>query len=311
MNDAAPEPSVGDMHHKPPTHDAVACRRWWNGVDEQAQPAWLHEEVARRMQERLAWIKLQPRDWVHAQPSIGGFDAHQAIAQRYPKATSYFIEPSVLRSAISRERLGLRGWQRLNPWKSKPLELKPDHWPDQVDMIWANMQLHLHADPQALLQQWHRALRVDGFVMFSCLGPDSLMELRQVYERLGWPAAGSTWTDMHDWGDMLVQTGFAEPVMDMERITLSYASPDALISELRTLGRNFHPQRFAALRGKGWRSTLTQALASHWPKQSENGQFLLTFEIVYGHALKPVPRHRVDTTTRISLGEMKTMLRPG
>ena len=174
MNDTAPEPSVGDIHHKPPTHDAVACRRWWNGVDEQAQPAWLHEEVARRMQERLTWIKLQPRDWVHAQPSIGGFDAHQAIAQRYPKATSYFIEPSVLRSAISRERLGLRGWQRLNPWKSKPLELKPDHWPDQVDMIWANMQLHLHADPQALLQQWHRALRVDGFVMFSCLGPDSL-----------------------------------------------------------------------------------------------------------------------------------------
>jgi malonyl-CoA O-methyltransferase len=311
MKDTAPEPSVGDMHHKPPTHDAVACRRWWHGVSSASEPAWLHEEVARRMQERLVWIKLQPRDWVHAQPSIGGFEVHQAIAQRYPKATSYFIEPSGLRGAISRERLGLRGWQRLNPWSHKPLELQPNRWPEPVDMIWANMQLHLHADPEDLLQQWHRALRVDGFVMFSCLGPDSLIELRHLYGAMGWPVAGAEWTDMHDWGDMLVHTGFAEPVMDMERITLSYANPDALISELRTLGRNFHPQRFAALRGKGWPERLKRAVASHWPRRSESGQFLLTFEIVYGHALKPTPKHRVDTTTRISLGEMKDMLRPG
>jgi malonyl-CoA O-methyltransferase len=54
-----------------------------------------------------------------------------------------------------------------------------------------------------------------------------------------------------------------------------------------------------------------EAVEAHWPKRSDDGQFLLTFEIVYGHALRPEARHRVDTTTRISLGEMKNMLRPG
>jgi malonyl-CoA O-methyltransferase len=178
-------------------------------------------------------------------------------------------------------------------------------------MVWANMQLHVHEEPQSLLQRWHQALRVDGFVMFSCLGPDSLMELRQLHEHMGWPVAGSNWTDMHDWGDMLVQTGFAEPVMDMERITLSYANAQGLLSDLRQLGRNLHPDRYARLRGRGWRQRWLEAVEAHWPKRSDDGQFLLTFEIVYGHALRPQARHRVDTTTRISLGEMKNMLRPG
>jgi malonyl-CoA O-methyltransferase len=63
--------------------------------------------------------------------------------------------------------------------------------------------------------------------MFSCLGPDTLRELRALYAALGWPPPAHEFTDMHDWGDMLVASGFAEPVMDMERITLSFATPSA------------------------------------------------------------------------------------
>ena len=118
-------------------------------------------------------------------------------------------------------------------------------------MLWANMALHLSADPQALMGEWQRALATDGFLMFSCLGPDTLRELRALYAALGWPPPSHEFTDMHDWGDMLVQTGFAEPVMDMERITLSFATPQRLLRELRELGANLHPERFPALRGRG------------------------------------------------------------
>jgi malonyl-CoA O-methyltransferase len=131
-----------------------------------------------------------------------------------------------------------------------------------------------------------------------------------VYRAMAWSPPGSTWTDMHDWGDMMVQGGFAEPVMDMERITLSYARASDLIDELRTLGRNLHPQRFAGLRGKGWRVALTKAIEQHWPRRNAEGQFLLTFEIVYGHAVRAPARHAVEADTRISLDEMKKMLRP-
>ncbi len=311
MNETTPEPLLGDIHAAPPTHDPVACRRWWLNPCGQMSPAWLHDEVARRMQERLAWIKLQPRDWLHVNPSLGGWAVHEAIVQRYPKARAHLCEPSASRLELA--RTGMQGsvWHRLNPWRQKPHWHAAGRWPEAVDMVWANMQLHLHHQPPELLRWWHQMLRVDGFVMFSCLGPDSLNELRQLYDHMGWPAAGAEWTDMHDWGDMLVQAGFAEPVMDMERITLSYRHAEAMLTDLRALGRNVHPRRFPVCRGKGWRASLEQAIQNHWPRRSQDGQLLLTFEIVYGHAMRAPDRHRVDTTTRIPLGEMKKMLRPG
>ena len=162
------------------------------------------------------------------------------------------------------------------------------------------MALHMAADPQALMAQWHRALAVDGFLMFSCLGPDTLMELRGLYQRLGWPAPSHEFTDMHDWGDMLAGAGFAEPVMDMERITLTFETPQRLLQELRGLGRNLHPQRFAGLRGRGWHGQLQQALAGA-PLQ-------LTFEVIYGHAFKPAPRLAMRPETVLSLAQMRETL---
>ena len=168
-------------------------------------------------------------------------------------------------------------------------------------MLWANMALHMSADPQHLIQRWHQTLAVDGFLMFSCLGPDSLREIRAVYHRLGWPAPSHEFTDMHDWGDMLVAAGFAEPVLDMERIVLTFATPERLLAELRTLGRNLHPARFPSLRGRGWLLTLQNEL-----KQESKGDALsLTFEVIYGHALKPKRRLVVQPEMRLSLDEMR------
>jgi len=116
---------------------------------------------------------------------------------------------------------------------------------------------------------------------------------------------------MHDWGDMLVQTGFAEPVMDMERVTLTFATPQRLLQELRELGCNLHPQRFAGLRGRAWRERLEQALADQLGRTSADGQLALTFEIIYGHAFKPAPRMRVSESSAVSLQDMRAMLQSG
>jgi malonyl-CoA O-methyltransferase len=176
-----------------------------------------------------------------------------------------------------------------------------------VDMLWANMALHEADDPQALLAEWHRALKVGGFLMFSCLGPDTAIELRGLYQQLGWPPAGHDLTDMHDWGDMLVQAGFAEPVMDMERITLTFATPVSLLQELGELGRNFHPARFAGLRGRQWRVALENALAKHL-KTDPDGRLSLTFEVIYGHALKPQPKIKVSAMSSVSVRDMRSLL---
>ncbi len=173
-------------------------------------------------------------------------------------------------------------------------------------MLWANMALHTAAAPLQLIQAWHNALAVDGFLMFSCLGPDTCRSLRQLYADLGWGPSAHELTDMHDWGDMLVQAGFDQPVMDMERIELTFASPERAVQELRELGRNLHPQRFASLRGRAWQARLHEAMRQHLMRP--DGQLALTFEVIYGHALKPAPRVRLSEQSAISLRDMRSML---
>jgi malonyl-CoA O-methyltransferase len=259
---------------------------------------WLHEEVARRMEERLAWIKLQPQSWVHWAPVHGGLQAHALLAKRYPAAQCFMAEAHEKRADYASKSIAKPWWQPTR-WTGGATRFgAPPEGASQ--MLWANMALHMSADPQDLIAQWHRALAVDGFVMFSCLGPDTLQELRSIYQALGWPAPSHEFTDMHDWGDMLVAAGFAEPVMDMERITLTYQTPQRLLAELRELGRNLHPQRFQGLRGRQWQQQLLDEIARR-PLQ-------LTFEVNYGHAFKPLPKLPMRPETVLSLTQMRETL---
>ncbi len=285
---------------RPPTIDPVAAQHWDSVAP--ARSPWLHEEVARRMEERLQWIRLEPKAWGHWEPVRGGLQAHALLERRYPQAECFVAESSPQRASVARERIGRPWWRR---WAGAGVhhEAVPE---GGAQMLWANMALHMSAHPQSLIAQWHRALATDGFLMFSCLGPDTLRELRAMYAGLGWPPPAHDFTDMHDWGDMLVHAGFAEPVMDMERIVLTWESPQRLLEELRELGANLHPARFPALRGRRWRERLEQQLAGSL--RAQEGRLALTFEIIYGHAFKPAPRLRVSDHSAISLKDMRALL---
>lgn len=290
---------------RPPTLDPVAAARWQAAAP--ASSPWLHEEVARRMQERLQWLLQPPGNWCHWDAVRGGLQAHALIAARYPKARCQVYDSAAHCAQAAQQALAPHWWQPArwgpaNPHFGAPADAS-------VQLLWANMALHLAGDPQALIARWLRALTSGGYLMFSCLGPDTLRELHALYATLGWPPAGQAFTDMHDWGDMLVQAGFGEPVLDMERITLSFATPERLLQELRGLARNLHPQRFAALRGKRWRTRLHQALTTHLPGPQQDGQLPLTFEIIYGHALKPAPQMPLRANSTVPLQDMRAMLR--
>jgi len=286
----------------PPTIDPVAAARWQHAAP--AGAPWLHEEVGRRMAERLQWIRLEPRAWADWEPVRGGMEAHRVVAAHYPRAERWIAEFEGKRAELARKALA-NAWWRFNAaavHHGAPPE-------GGVQMLWANMALHMAADPQALIAQWHRALATDGFLMFTCLGPDTLRELRALYASLGWPAPAHDFTDMHDWGDMLVHGGFAEPVMDMERITLTWPTAERMLTELRALGANLSRFRFPALRGRRWRREFEDAAGERL--RTPDGTLALTFEIVYGHALKPAPRIRVADESAISVKDMQALLRSG
>jgi malonyl-CoA O-methyltransferase len=170
------------------------------------------------------------------------------------------------------------------------------------------MMLHAVVDPPRLIERWQQLLSVDGFVMFSCLGPGTLRELRALYAQLGWPAATPGFVDMHDLGDMLVQAGFADPVMDQETLTLRWDSAEAVLAELRSLGGNAAPDRAVGWRTPRWRRRLLDGLES---LRGADGKIGLSFEVAYGHAFKAAPRLKVGETTTVPLTDLRAMLRSG
>ncbi len=289
-------PDVGEPL---PPLDPVAARLVGTKIARHGPP-WLHNEVAKRMAERLAVIRHPVQHWVHWEPRIGGLASQGLIESIYPQAQSTVVQADV---PWATQALQQPWWQR---WRSPQRTFAQQT--TAADMLWANMGLHLQSEPEPLMRRWANSLNDQGFVMFSCLGTDSLIELRQAYQIMGWQPPSHAFTDMHDWGDMLLQAGFASPIMDMERITLTYATPEDMLADLRGLGRNLSPQRFAGLRGRVWHAQLLQLLSQHVASDKHDGRLALTFEVVYGHAFKAQRRTPVKPQTEVSLQDMKAML---
>ncbi|HEY6087999.1 MAG TPA: methyltransferase domain-containing protein [Burkholderiaceae bacterium] len=284
--------------------DASALTRVQRRQAQARTAPWLHAEVARRMAERLPVIRLQPDTivdwWAHAGASEAAF------ARIYPKARRLRVEASDVPRSAGRSSAP---WWSLQHWRRETPAIDEAGVPAEAgQLLWANMMLHAVPDPAALMKAWRRALAVDGFLMFSTLGPDTLGGLRALYRDAGWGAAHAAFTDMHDLGDMLVAAGFADPVMDQERLTLTWATPEALLSELRTLGGNADPTRFAGLRTPRWRARLMDALRE---RAQPDGRIALGFELVYGHAFNPPPRPKMAGETRVPLDDLRSMVRSG
>jgi malonyl-CoA O-methyltransferase len=289
---------------RPQDLDEAAVHHQARRVARAEQPPWLHAEVARRMAERLPLIKLQPARVLDASPTLGASAGLLRLA--YPKADLLWHEadPVLAQRAASARSLGW--WQKLRGASSGRVDSLPVR--PEVDLLWSNMALHANANLPELLAHWQASIAVGGFVMFSCLGPDSFIELRAIHARNGWGRPAPDWWDMHDIGDLVLKAGFADPVMDQERVRLTWASPESLVADLRALGGNLAPTRFAGLRGRAWKQRLLAELNT---LRDAEGRIALTLELVFGHAFKAAPRLAVAAETHVSIDAMRATLRKG
>lgn len=244
------------------------------------------------MQERLDYVTLKPGRILDLGCSRGA--SFSALATRYPAAELIGLDVSPAMLAAGRPQRA--GWQRwLGIGKgADPLRLAADATrlplaSRSTALVWSNLLLHWLDDPIPALAEAHRVLEVGGLLMFSTLGPDTLKELRSAFSD-GY-AHTQRFADMHDLGDMLVGCGFADPVMDMEVLTLTYDNLDALFAELRAAGS------MCAMKARRHGLTGRQAWASAraaYEKLRRDGKLPATFEIVYGHAWKAAPRQTPD-----------------
>lgn len=247
----------------------------------------LEAEIGARMLERLEYVKISPKRMLDA--GCGPAREARALAARYADAQLVLLDLALPMLRLARPAGGFltRVIGRRTPlavcadFERLPLREA------SIELAWSNMALHWAGDPLAAIREFHRVLAPEGLLMFSTLGPDTLKELRAV----AGAARVHAFADMHDIGDMLVAAGFAAPVMDAERVTLSYAGARALLADLRASGQTCAlVARQRGLAGKGFLSALTAGLEAH----RREGRLEATFEVVYGHAWKAAPTRSAD-----------------
>lgn len=250
----------------------------------------LVREVGARLLDRMQYIRLEPQRVLDI--GCGSGAAFPALAARYPEA---FVVGVDLSEAMLRQHT-MRMRQRLPRWLGggAPGRVAADAGrlpiaDDAIDLVLSNLMLHWHPEPHSLFPEWKRVLRVGGLLLFSCFGPDTLKELRAACRSALPQARPMPFIDMHDFGDMMVASGFENPVMDAEVITLTYPSAASLLREVRALGGNPRDDRYPGLPSGGRARRLLDAIGL---RAQGDGSIALTFEVAYGHAWKPEPRRR-------------------
>jgi malonyl-CoA O-methyltransferase len=292
----------------------VASKRWLEvqsaGLYAQRHP--LRDEVSSRLIEHMQTMILNPQALLEWRPLSGGAMSMVQLRKLFPKAKVYFWQESAfakraVTAAVAPK--GLLSWIKNVLFMNGALCPKPlpAMTPGSVDLVWSNLALHNESDPSQVIAQWADLLRPQGVVVFSCFGPDTLKELRAIHAKFDWPEPMHPLVDMHNWGDLLVENGLSDPVMDMEYLTLTYDRVDVLMSDLRFLGRNLSPERFGALRGSKWLSTWREALEAE--RIRLGGRLKVSFEVIYGHAFKALPKATQTGQTQVSLEEMRAQLK--
>jgi len=167
-----------------------------------------------------------------------------------------------------------------------------------VDVIFSNLLLPWVDDPALAFSEIARVLRKGGVFAFATLGPDSLLEIRRAWRQIDGDAHVNRFIDMHDLGDGLVNAGLRDPVLDVDRLSVSYTDSASLFADITTVGaRNALQQRARGLTGKRRFDAMVAALDS----SAVEGKITLDLELVYGHCWGAGPKldpsdYRIDAT---------------
>jgi malonyl-CoA O-methyltransferase len=261
----------------------LVCRAFDRAAATFDASAAVHSEIRTRLLERLDVVRLQPQTIL----DLGAGTGHgsRALRERYSRALVVALDLS--RQMLMQARRQQR-WLRPFARVVGNAHRLPIH-DATVDMVFSNLMLQWSSDPDALFAEARRVMRPEGLITFATLGPDSLKEIRGAWSHVDRHTHVHRFIDMHDLGDALIRAGFAEPVMDAERLTITYADSRSLFSELRSTGSaNLTLGRRRGLLGRSSAEIFRTAHA----QTREDGRWPLTLEVVYGHAWTAEPRRR-------------------
>ncbi len=151
-----------------------------------------------------------------------------------------------------------------------------------VDIVISNMMLPGCADHEQVFREARRVLRNPGLFLFSTLGPDTLIELRYAWSKVDPLPHVHAFADMHNIGDLLVQAGFREPVMDVENLTVNYSDVTKLIDDLRGVAatNKLRERRRGLTTPRLWQRMLQELEVT----RNTQGKLRTSVEVIIGQA---------------------------
>ena len=247
------------------------------------QFAGVQREITLRLLERLDLVQVDPGCVVDLGAGTG--DGATQLGQRYPRAQIIAVDFS---HAMLKQ--GQKGGSAGTPVVADAFQLP--FAPGTVDLVFSSSTLQWCLPLAEVLQEISRVLHPGGLLMFSTYGPDTLHELQAAQRAAGVEGGVNEFIDMHPIGDLLLEEGYQDPVLDVERLDASYASVRDLVRELKGIGSS----RIESPVAQPCTRNQWQALDEAYPVDDQ-GRVHATYEAIFGHALAPVSRTRGETAT--------------
>jgi malonyl-CoA O-methyltransferase len=274
----------------------LARRAFEKAADTYDEAAVLQNEIGDRLMERLDYIRLQPRRILDLGAGTGMFTS--ALMKRYRKADVVALDIAKPMLHCVKQRAG---WLRKPGCVCGDSESLPFN-DDSFDFIFSNLMLQWCTDLEATFVELRRVLSPGGLLMFTTFGPDTLMELRASWEAVDGYTHVNSFIDLHDVGDSLLHTKWAEPVMDSERITVTYRELRGLMQDLKHIGA--HNVTSGRPRGLTGKRHLQQLVEAYEPFR-EDGVLPASYEVVYGHAWSPLNKHSAAGSNEVLLTDLE------
>ncbi|BAS67391.1 malonyl-ACP O-methyltransferase BioC [Bathymodiolus septemdierum thioautotrophic gill symbiont] len=233
--------------------------------------AFLQKEIATRLDAKLEVISSNTDVILDLGAGTGLLS--QSLLQRFPNSKIICLD-------FAQESL------KNNPSAYK-LCADANHLPladNSVNVIVSNLMMQWCPNLNQLFIECHRVLKNNGLMLFSTFGPDTLKELKKSWAVVDNETHVNIFTDMHDIGDQLLQSGFQSPVMEMEKLTLTYQTVTDLLKDLKAIGAQTVSTRSKSLTGKD----KFQSMIKMYESYRQDGKLPATYEVIYGHAWKKI-----------------------
>ena len=270
------------------------------------EAAVLQREIGSRLLERLDYIRFQPQRILDVGAGTG--DCSFSLADFYKKSEVIALDFATTMLQQARQK---RSWKQRLSSRYKFIAADAYQLPlveNSVDMIFSNLTLQWCADLEQVFKEFRRVLKPGGMLLFSTFNPNTLKELRSCWQQIDDYMHINEFIDLHVVGDAMMKSGFSDPVMDMEMVTVTYPDVKSIMRDLKQIGaHNVNQQRAKGLTGK---QTLNKLIAAYEDYRSDK-LLPVTHEVIYGHAWTPENKDLAANSCgvqQVSLDELKNTL---